>query len=346
MLGSRSKRESVSRGCNARLGTFHYTTLPFVIGARSQMQLYSYVAGLTPKKNILFERTDARLGLVPNCDQDIKAVSCFDIFLRRRVDLDPAWLDSEFHIDVEISDLIIDLNLAGFVTSGCCRGKYGSREQQHLDAAYITFKDYLPQYLVAELNHAGLQCTEFSEQARQATPFFLNMRFRVNSWIRDGRTLQAPLTTEQIALNTAFERHIRKAFGTHLPAGSAEIRRLAEASGTCNGGLVSCTSFQRACTSTGHRSDGGRRNNAGGRPGASRLFLWLGKYVLTSTRPAVREQSINSGPGGRSPRNSVNCRRNQLARSSVRHISTHPQELLSRYRALASNGARKTFRPK
>ncbi len=192
------------------------------------MELYSYVPGVLPKTHILFERTDASLALV--FGREANAARCFDIFARNRIDLDPAWLSDEFHIDVELSDLIIDLNLAGFRTSGCCRGKYRSDEQAHLDASYIAFKEYLPSDLSTALTDVGLRCMTVSAGALLANPqAFLNWRSRIGSWIRNGSLPRVPPTAEQIALNTAFPQTIRQVFGMRVASVSQDIYRLGAA---------------------------------------------------------------------------------------------------------------------
>ena len=190
------------------------------------MELHAYLPGVLPEKDLLLTRSGARLALIRVRANGL--VFAFDIELHKTVTLDTGWLDSEFKVDSELEDLIIDLNIAGLKTAGCCRGKLNANENAHLDAAYVAFADYFPTDLLANCKQAGFHCMNVSADALLKAPA-LNYRSRVSPWIRDGSRPPESLTATQLHLNAIFPEMLRSVLDTRVPRRSAEIRSLAEA---------------------------------------------------------------------------------------------------------------------
>lgn len=190
------------------------------------MELYAYLASTLPEKHCLLKRTDSSLALIR--DRTTIPLIGFDIYLRQNVVIAPGWLDVEFKVDKELEDLIIDLNVAGFRTAGCCRGKMYDDEASHLNAAYVSFSEYLSDDLLAACKNAGLHCINVDAAALRQCPT-PNFRTRIDSWIRDGSRAPTPLTSEQIRLNAAFPALVREVWGSRLPSCSTMVRQQADA---------------------------------------------------------------------------------------------------------------------
>jgi len=141
----------------------------------------------------------------------------FEIFKRKVVEGHPSWINPDCVIDPEIQDLIIDLNLSGFRTVECCKGRYAADDGKHVPGAYVRFGWWLPNEVKRALKAQGVHIPPLmSESAIASSVGHTPLHERIDAF-------RGTSTAEDYAKNRAFESNVRAAFGDLLPKSSDEI---------------------------------------------------------------------------------------------------------------------------
>lgn len=201
-----------------------------------EMELYRYVTGLSPnhpgiesKYHLgLFVRENIQTPTLAGAQfRSAKVLNAwfFDIFTEKVVPANPGFHAPTFKVDDEMRDLIIDLNLAEFYTTDCCRGRYRPNDDPRMDNAYIQFASFLPTALEVALVSADVDVPASSDRTWAPTTENEYMGrsaagSRINAWHPgSGRILDE----EELQANVTFVRRVRDAFDNLLPRSSEQL---------------------------------------------------------------------------------------------------------------------------